>query len=330
MQPFLLLVVNTKQAPPLPRLVVIRVDGAAKRLPEVLLHLLSKAFDAQLVDHVHHPRLVPVLARASVSEEGQDGPGEGCCFGQWNPGIKRDRVNDAKGAHESAHDNIEAHHAVLLGRSVADVVDVRMGKVVPAARDADVELPRKVRELWVALAEVRNHILELLTYRPSVHHLLGIDPSDRTSHEVPHVVHPSLDAAQSNCSQAVQNPRKVLKEQATKLNILPRGDVCHANVSRIFRNHLGEEPHLVRRQYPVADLEAHHEAAWCTFRPSEHSDPLETMINVIAELLHSRIISDFCQLIHLVLHRQTVLLNLELLDWIAALCSFLRIDRNVP
>ena len=67
-------------------------------------------------------------------------------------------------AEPAAHPDVVAHHAVLLDRHEADVVDLVLRAAVQAARHRHLELARQVRE--AAVADERP--LELLDQRPRV------------------------------------------------------------------------------------------------------------------------------------------------------------------
>ena len=81
----------------------------------------------------------------------------------------------------SADEQVEADGAVVeAGRPQADVVDLGLGAVVAAARDAELELPRQVGVLPVAGEEVRD----LASDRRCVEDLVGVDAGDRAAEDV--------------------------------------------------------------------------------------------------------------------------------------------------
>jgi hypothetical protein len=98
----------------------------------------------ELVDEPHHARLLPVAPGAEVPVRLEDGLAHGDDVVPGDPGVERQRLGPPLGADEPAHQKVEAELAVLDGRHVREVVDVRVLVQVMRADDADVPFPRPV------------------------------------------------------------------------------------------------------------------------------------------------------------------------------------------
>jgi hypothetical protein len=98
----------------------------------------------EFVDEPHHARLLPVAPEPEVPVRLEDGLARGDDVVSGDPGVERQGLGPPLGADEPAHQKVEAELAVLDGRHVGEVVDVRVLVQVVRADHAHVPFPRSV------------------------------------------------------------------------------------------------------------------------------------------------------------------------------------------
>mmetsp|Transcript_23703 Transcript_23703/g.58611 ORF Transcript_23703/g.58611 Transcript_23703/m.58611 type:complete len:429 (+) Transcript_23703:117-1403(+) len=158
------------------------------------------AFDlrhrAVRLDKPHEPRLLPVLARALVAEDAQDGAREldGDVDARGDPQAHVDGLGHALGRHVAAEHDVETHLARdrVCARLVANVVDVCVRKVVAPAAHRNVELARQVAPHGVAalacLLVQGDQVVERVAEGARVDHLVHVDAREWRAHHVTHIV----------------------------------------------------------------------------------------------------------------------------------------------
>mmetsp|Transcript_14821 Transcript_14821/g.22478 ORF Transcript_14821/g.22478 Transcript_14821/m.22478 type:complete len:433 (-) Transcript_14821:639-1937(-) len=181
------LLVHSQQLPPLERL-------SRRRLGVLYLHSTIIRFN--FLDHslleilhtilLHKPqqtRLLSILPLALVPENAQN------CLAQRHdrlplcrdPHVSGHRFGDTLDGHVSTQSKIEPHDARLgvCTRYETDVVDVRVGVIVPTSRNGDVELTRQVPPHGVAPRAGNgiktNKIVDRIAELTGVDHLEIVD-----------------------------------------------------------------------------------------------------------------------------------------------------------
>ena len=155
---------------------------ARGREPKVraLIQLLAELFRPDLLYQIAHPGRPAVLPVAELPEDLRDAPRKlhrflrphEHVYIRRHPGAVREPAADAY---------VEADRAVIKTRGEeSDVVDLRLGTVLQASRDAHLELPRQVRVLPVA-GEV---VVDGLGHGVGVYDLLVVEAGDRATEDV--------------------------------------------------------------------------------------------------------------------------------------------------
>eukprot|EP00962_Isochrysis_galbana_P029578 scaffold9484_cov124-Isochrysis_galbana.AAC.9 len=279
------------------RLWLRRVEsGTSSVRCHLLLHLRAEGGQPPLLDQPHQPRLLPVVARALVAKDAEDGLGKvhHILDGRWHPHVHLQGVGDALDGHVAAQDDVEAHRAggPVHRRLQPDVVDVRVREVVAAARHGDVELARQVAPDRVAAGlghrVERDEVVERVAVRAGVHHLEVVDACQRVAHHVPHIVQRRLEGGLVARVHPVVHGWSVLERDAAQLDVLPGGDVDDAEVRAVRLHTLGIKAHLIRCDDAIGHAEAEHEAARRALVAVQHAAILEACVHVgLLDLLPS-------------------------------------------
>src|SRR2546426_10427862 len=162
--------------------------------------------------------------------------------------------------HFSAHRNVESFDLrsldFLRRRRQRDILRLRVGTVLFAGRDSNVEFSRQVRIGLVAhkyLGKLpdRGRGVEQFTRRKSGH---------GTPDDVANVVHARLESDEPDGLEPFPNFRDVLDPKPAKLNLLSCGDIGKPFAE--FFADLSDGPYLSGIADAIRDPDAHHEAAW--------------------------------------------------------------------
>ena len=168
--------------------------------------------------------------------------------------VQADRHVRASG--EAATDSQgEANLLATTDRGEADVVDLRIRAPVPAPGDRNLELPREVREVGVAV-----HVaIERDRDRRGIDDLASIDARQRTSGHRAGVVAARALARPADRGECIPDRGDVLDTEPVQLEVLAVGDVeCPA---RVAVGEVRDRPAHRGCQHAVGRTEAHHEVA---------------------------------------------------------------------
>ncbi len=118
--------------------------------------------------------------------------------------------------------------------------------------DRNIEFPRQVGKLWVSLAVVGDHILNLLHQLPRINQLSRVNPSNGRTCDIADIIHPRLHTGQTYLLKPIENIWDIFDSDTSQLYILSGRDVCIA-VFAIALYHFCEYPHLRTCKNTVRD-----------------------------------------------------------------------------
>src|SRR4029453_9564445 len=278
-----------------------------KRVAHPLLDLASETGDAPLVDQEGQPGSVARRSRPVIAENQGDLGAEVGRLLDLYKGIQRSGGLEAAGAHLASHENVEPPYLLSADggdrRHEREVLRLRVRAMLEAAGDSHVEFPRKIRELPVA----QERLGELARDRRGVEQLVCRETGDRTPGDVRDVVPPSLKRHEPDRFESIPDFRYTIDLKATKLYLLPRGDVGESGTE--FAADVGERAHLQGVGEAVWHPHSHHEVAR-RLPTKEDSRPLQSFAVAFLDGLPSR----GGEFRHVLQDVQTVLFLLVALD----------------
>ncbi len=162
--------------------VVLRqaLPGGSEIEGRSLLQFVAELLRPKLLNQVAHPGGPAVLPVTEFAEDLGDAPRKlDGLIGAYEHVYVRGHPRPVGEAAADAH--VETDGPVFVpGGEQTDVVDLRLGAVLQAARDAHLELPRQIRVLAVA-GEV---VVDRLGHGVGVYDLLVVEARDRATQDV--------------------------------------------------------------------------------------------------------------------------------------------------
>ena len=163
------------------------------------------------------------------------------------------RLGGKSAAHAQAKTNLRLSLNHALGRSQADIVDLRVGAPDAASRDRDLELARQVVELGIA----RQHSIRFQRERRSIADLVRVHAGDRAARNVARHIAAGARRVQADAPEFLEHFRKSLDRDPVQLNVLPHREIGDA--AGVAAGEVGDGSQLVRSQQAVGNANSHHE-----------------------------------------------------------------------
>ena len=166
---------------------------------------------------------------------------------------KKARIRHEADRGAAGDGHAEAARTVFRGGGAeAEIVDARLGVIVGAALEADLELARQLGAERMPQQVARQR----LRVRRDVEQFVGGDAGERAGGDVAHRVAARLARRDPGVGEAPHGGLDVVQLHEMELHVLPRGDVAEA--ARIEVRDVGERLELRAGQQPLRDLDAQH------------------------------------------------------------------------
>src|SRR6266852_451862 len=183
--------------------------------------------------------------------------------------VGREPTTDADGKADLARFRV-------TDRREADVVDLGIRAPGPAARDGDLELPRKVVEGRVAVHQLRR----LQHERRGVEQLVGVQTGDRAAGDVPRDVAARAHAGHTLQPERVEDLRQALERHPVELDVLADRDVGDA--ATVPLGDIRDGPELVRLEPAARNPDSHHQmpnGLPLAALPTDRADPVALRVD---------------------------------------------------
>mmetsp|Transcript_7936 Transcript_7936/g.19575 ORF Transcript_7936/g.19575 Transcript_7936/m.19575 type:complete len:223 (-) Transcript_7936:324-992(-) len=169
-------------------------------------------------------------------------------------------------------------------RLQSNIVDVRVGKVISGSGYGNIKFSRQVAPHWIATGfrdgVETDQVVQGVAELARVDHFLVVNTGQWTSDHVADAVQCRLETGLVTRMQTINNVGGVFNFDTPQLDICTGGNVNDAQFFVVFRHAVGVESHLVGIDYAVRYLETHHELTGCALAAVQHTDVLESRIEI--------------------------------------------------
>src|SRR5690348_7461607 len=251
------------------------MTAAGLQLPwNAILKFAPQPLGSPLVHQKTEAALGSGLARAMIAEDTDQLGAEIRSLVCGSENVERKGRREPARAHLAADQYLEAKASLLCCGHESNILRFVVRAVLEATRNGDVELPRQISELGIAI-ESDDHLVERKDHRRRIEEFVGRKPGESAAIDVAHIVLASLQRVQIQATEPLPDFRHCAERQTAQLELLARRNV-HDTVAEPQRE-IRDRAKLGCMRKAVRHADAHHEMAGSRFA-EENANPLQQFL----------------------------------------------------
>mmetsp|Transcript_24915 Transcript_24915/g.36569 ORF Transcript_24915/g.36569 Transcript_24915/m.36569 type:complete len:206 (+) Transcript_24915:1280-1897(+) len=166
----------------------------------------------------------------------------------------------------------------------SNIVNVRVGVIIPGSADCDVEFPWQASPFWIATCISnrieRHQIIQRIAKCSRIDQFLVVNACKRTSYHISNIIECTLERGLVACVKTIDNCGCIFYLHAAELDIGASGDIDNTLVLAVGFYHIGVKAHLICIDYTIWHSEAHHKLTWCALITVEHSYVFKSVVKI--------------------------------------------------